>query len=100
MSWAKLVSALKLSEDEVLLPVSIIQPATFILAKRFTDQSIENRLHGISFGYLGQPLIPVIDETPPVSFFKFTRVLPQSLILLLQQIILPGFSWRFDDSGR
>ncbi len=63
MVLTKLVLALKLGKDKLLLPVGIIQPATIILAEGITSQEIENCLHCISFHNLGQMLILVIDET-------------------------------------
>lgn len=70
MLLAELVSALKLSKNEFLLPVRVIKLAAFILTKGIADKMVENRLHGITLHNLGQPLVVVVDEAPFESLFE------------------------------
>ena len=94
MSLAKLVFALQLSKDKVLLPVSVKKAATLVLAKRVAGHSVENGLHDIPLNNIGQPLVFIINKPAPEPVLKFDNVSANHFVLLLEEVILSRFGRR------
>ena len=74
MTLTKFAVALELSKNKFLLPVSVVQLTTLILAKGVAAESIKNRLHHISLHHWCQTTVLTTEASALKSLVKFQDI--------------------------
>ena len=64
MARAKLVIAIELGLDDLLLPVGIIETAVRVVAEGVQGEVIDDGLHQVAFHNLGEALVVVVNIAP------------------------------------